>query len=565
MSLRPRVGTIRRCRGRVRAYGACLWLFLAPALSCTYLFPGQPESGAPPARVQPPVLGSEALPAIPDHPPVEPEDAGGPAGETSPSRPAEPPAPYLTTATVEQKLAEVLERIVDATEQNDPRLREVDLEIDRINHEMTDLYFSVGWDLELESRDLEVDATRRETREGRTYRLDGTPRKAHRFYGDLDESLSESTIRLQRQWGHPDHEMYVKIALLRLEKFDAVIQKQELRREVHLVTLGTIVDVVSRQALLPLLDERIRLAREKYARLEQYHKRQEVLRGEVLDARSELEQLQWQRSIHQGRLGLSLSGLRQAADVGLLDALTTLPLAARLDAPPLAFDAQQATSYALERRLDHFLGQWRVNLTNTLAKYMAWYWPTLDFRVWWMDYHGHQDYLDEHRREKGEEFGTQLTLEVPLNLLMRGRARQQAFQAQRDHYVQEQNRLRAGIEQDVREAYLARLQAHADLLNARRRVERAVQEARELRELAARLPQEIQGIPEVRLMESDMEVLDERMLLCLAEHALFRAQATWNYVLGNSPIDTAVEPYLALERRAVEKTKWWQWWTSLIK
>ena len=78
------------------------------------------------------------------------------------------------------------------------------------------------------------------------------------------------------------------------------------------------------------------------------------------------------------------------------------------------------------------------------------------------------------------------------------------------------------------------------------------------------VPEQIQGISRIKQLRAQSDVLDARVELYTASWRLLQAQARWDYVMGDSPIDRATAPYEQQDRRTAEKRNWLLWWMSLI-
>ena len=464
-----------------------------------------------------------------------------------------------------QSLAGLLFQIVAATEEHDPHLGELHSEIARLDAEMKDLRFSVGWELEVSRQTLEIDADRHSARKGTTLGLDGRPRRAYDLRGDYDRDQDELIVRLKRSFLGPDHEKYVKIAQRRIEKMGLLIRKQELRREIHLATLQAVFEILYCQTVLPLLDDQIALARREREMLAVFQKAGETLRKDVLEAEKKLRSLEEQRLIHQNSLALSLNELRQKTGIVGLALPTTLPLAASAPPLPVPLDEAKATSQALEDRTEFIVAQLRLRLADQMVTYMAWYWPRVDFEVAWDKFDDRRRFLDQSRDDTGKQFSTELTLNVPLNSPYRSLKRREAFQAARESFARQEEQLRAAISNQLLRAHLNWQQAHLHRAVAEAALAQAAEEARQTELVAQQLPEEIQGIAEVRQVDARLKTLEARLALCAAERDLLLAQARWDYQLGNSPIDEAASPYEQSDRRAAEQKGWLSWLMNLMK
>lgn len=470
-----------------------------------------------------------------------------------------------------QTLGAALYRIVTATEENDPRLAEFDSKMKQIDAEMKDLRFSVGWEFEVAKRELEIDADRRDVRRISSQAPRATARRPHYLLGDYDREESDLILRLKRSFLAPDHEKYVKIAERRLDKMGLVIDKQKVRRQLHVATLETLLAVFFCQTALPLVDEQIALARREIELLTMFQKAGEALRKDVLAAQKRLRALEEQRLIHRNSLTLGLNELRLKTGSSSLTLPMTVPVVASASPPPSTFDPQETTSYALSGRTDYLVAQMRARLADQMATYMAWYWPRVDFEVAWNEFRDHRRFItDDHwdknyRYDKGREFGTELTLNVPLNLAYRGWKRHEAFRAVHESYLKQADLMRANIENDALRAYLGWQQAYLHREVARDQLAAALEERREMELVAQQLPEEVQGLAEVKYLEAQTKVLEARVELCDAEYELLLAQARWDYQTGDSPMDEAAAPYEERDRRAAERKVWLTWWTSLMK
>ena len=471
----------------------------------------------------------------------------------------------LNARVTSQTLANLLYRIVTATEEHDLRLAELDSRIQQLDAEMKDLRFSVGWEFEVVGREMDIDANRHTVREGETLGLDNRPRRAYDLRGHYDREQDELIARLKRSFLGPDHEKYVRIAERRIEKMNTIIRKQDIRREIHLATLQTVLEILYRQTVLPLLSGEIALAQREVEMLATFRKVGEALRKDQLGAEKQLRALEEQRLIHQNSLALSLNELRQKTGIANLTLPTTLPLVAGSSAPPASFHEADATSRALTDRTDYIVAQMRLRLADQMAAYMAWYWPRVDFEVAWDKFEDRRGFLDQSRNDKGKQFSTELSLNVPLNSPYRSLKRREAFRAAHQGYARQTEQMRDTISNQVLRAYLNWQQAQLHRTAAEAGLAQALEEARQTDLVAQQLPEEIQGIAEVKQIEARMKALDAQMALSDAERELLLAQARWDYQMGDSPIDEAVAPYEESDRRAAEKKGWLTWWTNLMK
>jgi len=498
--------------------------------------------------------------------------------QPSPVR-AGPLAPFAADASTislaadltSRTLADLLCRIVAATEEHDPHLAVLDSNMKQLDAEMKDIRFSVGWELEIVKREMKLDAERRDVRQVSPGAPRATTRNPHYLLGDYDREESDFIIRLTRSFLGPDHEKYVKIGERRLEKMGFVIEKQKVRRDLHMATLRAILSILYYQTVLPLVSEQIAVARQQIEMLTKFQQAGEALRKDVLAAQKQLRTLEAQRLLHQNSLRLALSELREKAGDPKLALPTTVPLVADFSLPPTTFDPQDTPRYALTGRTDYLVADMRVRLADTMATYMAWYWPRVDFEVAWNEYKDHRRFLPDdafekdYRYDKGKGFSTELRLNVPLNLPYRGWKRYESFRAVQERYLKEMDRLRMDIENETLRAYLIWQQAHLHREVARDQLAQAEEEVRETGLLTQQLPDEVQGLAEVKYLDARLKALEARAALCDAEHQLLLAQALWDYQTGNSPIDEAVAPYEEQDRRAAERKVWLTWWTSLTK
>jgi hypothetical protein len=471
----------------------------------------------------------------------------------------------LAAEFTSQTLARLLFQIVAATEDHDPRLAELNSQIAALDAEMKDLRFSVGWEFDVRRQETEYDATRRAVRRPLKPGQTGRPGQPYDVRGDYDRDQDDLILRLRRSFLGPDHEKYVKIAQRRLDKMTLLIKKQEIRREIHLASLQAALDVLYRQTILPVLDQQIALARREIELLAAFQKVGDVLHKDRLEAEKQLRGLEEQRQIHRNSLILSLNELRQKTGLPNLTLPTTLPLVAGSSAPPAAFDPAETTSRALTGRTDYFVAQRRMTLADQMASYMAWYYPRVDVEFGWDKYSDRRRFLNEARDDVGWQFFTELGLNVPLNLPYRGLKRREAFRAVHESYARQMDQMRMTIENQILRTYLDRQQAEVHRAFAASSLAQAAEETRHTELLAQQLPEEIQGIAEVKQLEARIKMLEARVALCNAEHELLRAQARWNYQMGESPIDEAVAPYEEKDRRADEEKGWLKWWTNLIR
>jgi len=502
------------------------------------VIPAAPKSGAP----------AEAHPGTPAHP--------APKSSALVSR---------SQAPTSQSLADLIYRIVTETEKNNADLRELATELEQIDQDIQVLRLSVGWEFEVASRKTVTDGKRRDARKGWTRRTDGKFRSPYNLYGDLDENESDFILRLKRSFLGPDHEKYVKIGLRWLDKMDTVIKKQKLRRDLHLGTFDTVLSILEKRATLPLLDEQIALTRRQLELLRILRKTGDALPKDVLNAEHELQSLEEQRLIDLNAIKIALRELRNKTGDPKLQLPTTFSLAAVRLRPPVEFDEQEMTSYALAGRVDYAIGRKRVEFAKKMANYMSWYWPKLDLEFTWTRFHGHRKWLDEYRRDKGRDFRTELTLNVPLNAPLRGWRRYKSFKAACEGYRIDLEKKRQDIADDVYSAYLQWQQAYLHYKVSQRRLEAAREEARETELVATQLPGEIKGIAEVKRLGAKKDLLEARASLIRAQFQLLAAEAHWDYAVGDSPIEEAFAPYAQRDRRAVEKIGWIRWWTSLFK
>jgi len=455
--------------------------------------------------------------------------------------------------------------MVAATEEHDPRLATLDSTIKQIDADMKEIWASVGWEFEAVKQNFDYDSTRHSLRRGTTLGLDGKPRRAFNLFGDYDRDERDFILRLKRSFLGPDHEVYVKISGRRLEKMDAVIRKQEIRRDIHLATLQAVLEVLYRQTILPLVEEQIALAQREVQLLSAFQKAGEALQKDLLAAQRQLHAFEEQKLIDRHSIRISLNDLRQKTGLPSLALPTTVPLVADSLAPLDNLNEEEATSLALTGRLEYVVAEMRVRQAERMADYMSWYWPRVDFEVAWNKYKDTRRFLDDFRQEKGRIFSTELSVNIPLNLPYRGWLRRESFRATQQRYQNEMEQIRRTIENQTLRSLLDLQQARLHDSVARDDLTHAREEARATELLAERLPEEIQGIAEVGRLEALRKVLDARIALCTAEHQLLLAQARWDYQVGNSPIDEAVTPYENLDLRAAEKKGWLRWWTSLMK
>ncbi len=548
----------------------CIAAALAACLCASCLTGGGPSRTAraiqrsrPPAPMPPPPPAAVASRA-----PLEssaPTAAALDAAASATARSASDALPAQQTASTSQTLAEWLYWIVSATEENDPQLKYYDTELRRIDAEMKEIWASVGWEFEITRQRSTFDAERHETRAGTTLGLDGRPRRAYDLFGDYDRRDRDLILRLKRSFLGPDHEVYVRICGRRLEKMDAVIQKQQTRRDIHLLTLQAVLDIVYRQNILPLVAEQIALAQRKTALVEILQKAGEVLRKDLLAAQKQLRAYEEQRAIHQNAITLALNDLRGRSGLTTL----TLPAGIELAAAPSTFPATlavpDATSQALENRLEYLVAQMRVELAEQMTRYMSWYFPRVDFEVAWNKYRESREFLDETRDERGREFATELTVNIPLGLPYRTWKRRETFRATQEGYALQVARMRRSIENQILRASLNLQQARLHCEVAREDLEHALEELRATELVAQQLPDETQGVAALAALDAQLKVLDARIALAAAEHQLLLAHMQWDYQIGRSPMDEAAAAFADSDLRAAEKIGWLRWWTSLIK
>jgi len=577
----------RSIRGRaLRAAGgpAIVLLWAVTAVSCAWwsdrrLFEDEPASAPPTSpTVEARRIRSEAPPPLPV-PVAEvqavPTDAASsaPAPTGLPSSPTDALAdPAQAAALTSEAIAGFLYQIILGIEEHNPELLQADKAMEQIENEMRDIRFSEGWEFDIRSRRTEIDATRRDTRAGWTRRLDVDPdtgqpqfRNPYSLFGDLDERESELLVRLQRSFVGPDHERYVGMAVKRLEKIEAAIKKQELRREIHVKTLQSLFGLFHARALLPLIDEQIALLQRQIEILRLYERQAEALPRDILDAQTRLGLAREQRLINADLVRAGLRRLRIQTGDPALALPTTFPLVADPAPPPESVDEDTATSYALGGRLDYHLAGMRVRLADRLVRYGAWYLPEVQFEVFWSRFHGHQKWLDEYRRDEGKGFGTQLGLTIPLNLPVRGYMRRRAFEAARDAYVLERRAIQEEVRLAVPTALNAWRQAWVRRAVAQLAINQALEDLRETDLLVQTLPEQIKGVPPAERIEKELAVLDARADRLEAEYLLLLAAAQWDYLAGDSPIEEAIAPYQARDLRAIERKSWIRWLTNLTK
>ncbi|MCX8035562.1 MAG: TolC family protein [Candidatus Sumerlaeia bacterium] len=464
-----------------------------------------------------------------------------------------------------QTLGEWLYWIVSATEENDPQLKYYDTELRRIDAEMKEIWASVGWEFEVTRQRSTFDAERHETRAGTTLGLDGRPRRAYDLFGDYDRRDRDLILRLKRSFLGPDHEVYVRICGRRLEKMDAVIQKQQTRRDIHLLILQAVLDILYRRNILPLVAEQIALVQRKTALLEVLQKAGEVLRKDLLAAQKQLRAYEEQQAIHQNAITLALNDLRGRTGLTTLTLPTQFQLAVAPSTLPATLAVPDATSQALQNRLEYLVAQMRVELAEQMTRYMSWYFPRVDFEVAWNKYRETREFLDETRDERGRELTTELTVNIPLGLPYRTWKRRESFRATQEGYALQVARMRRSIENEILRASLDLQQARLHCEVAREALEHALEELRATELVARQLPGEIQGIAALSTLDAQLKVLDARMALTAAEHQLLLAHMQWDYHIGCSPMDEASAGFADADLRAAEKIGWLRWWTSLIK
>lgn len=462
-------------------------------------------------------------------------------------------------------LADLIYRIVEATEDHNLRLRKFDADIEFIDREIDHIRTSEGWEFEISDQSRSWTADRLETRGGTTQRLDGTFRKAHRFFGEVSDKYDEFVLRLQRSFGEPDHERFVDAALKRLEKLEKVAAKQEVRRDLHLATIDSVLIALYCQAARPLIEERLVLAKERLRILEAARQAQEALRKDVLSAQRDLHLVEDDLELNKldCRAALRELNLKTGTTVSLPAAL---PLIADGDPPPETYDEEAVTSYALEGRLDYFVADLRLKLADKLKWHLAWHLPKIDFEVWWADFSAHRRYLDEYRKDRnGDEYGTELSVNIPLNIASNSWARHKMFSAARDAIALDHELIRRRITEEVFRTYRDWRKAYHAREISREQIEVARENERALALMVERMPDKIEGIPKVELIDEQVKIVDAKMSLLQAEHDLLRAKVRWDYLLGDSPIDVAAAPFVARDRQTAEKTSWLKWWMSLIK
>lgn len=511
----------------------------------------------------PSVLSSQAalLPAASQQiPPV-----GGPAADalvtTAGAGLLLSPAADSTT----QSLADLLYRIVAATEEHEPRLGKRDSDLAQLDAEMKDIRFSVGWEVELVKRETEFDATRHAIRKGTTLGLDGRPRRAYDLRGHYSREEDELIVRLRRSFLGPDHEKYVKIAERQVEKMGIVLEKQAIRRGIHLATIQAVLEILHFQTVLPLIEQQISLAQNEAKILEKFQKAGEALRKDVLAAQKQVVLLEEQRLSYRNLIRQRLAELRQKSGSRDLTVPGTLPSVAALPSPPTSLNEEELTSEVLVSREDYVIAQERLRLGEHMATHLAWYLPRVDFEAAWNDYSDDRRFLDTRRTDEGNQFSTELTLNVPLNLPYRGLKRREQYRAQQTGFLFDMEEMRATVANEILRAHVDWQQAFLRCRATSASLAAALEEERQTRLTVKHMPVEVQGIAEIKEIEAQLRVLEARAACAGAEYTLWNAQARWDYQTGSSPIDEAVGPYAERDRRAAERKGWLQWWTSLIR
>ncbi|MBM3334174.1 TolC family protein [Candidatus Sumerlaeota bacterium] len=485
------------------------------------------------------------------------------APATSPLATAATSFPLASDILTSRGVGELIYQIVVATEEHDPRLAAHDSQVRQLEAEIKDLRFSVGWEIEVAGRHVDFDATRHAVREPGQLDLYGRERRPYDLRGPYDREDSELIVRLKRSFLGPDHEKYVKIAERTIDLMDEEIRKQEARRSAHLATIETVSKILYAQAILPVLDERVALVRQQIEILLALQKAGAALRKDLLEADKQLKTLEEQRLIYDNSIRLGLNELRQKTGWPTLTLPAILLVGSTSPAPPRAFNEHEATSQALNNRLDYHIARERVRLANEMAAYMAWYLPRVDFEVGWNDYLERRHFLESRRRESGTQFSAELSLTYQLASPYRSWKRRQAFRARQEGLQREMDQMRATFTNQVLRAHLDWQLAclHHGVTSAS--LAQALEEARQTDLLAQRLPGEIEGIAEVKQMESKSKATGERIALLEAERDLLLAQARWEYMMGNSPVDEATAIYEERDRRAAQRKSWLSWWTNL--
>jgi hypothetical protein len=511
--------------------------------------PASPAATPEPARPpEPPGAAEQAIPPLPP-------------GETDPTSPA--------VAAADAALAEFLYRVVSETEAADPRLAAADAQLRQIDHEINAIGMSNGWEFVIRRRRTETDGFRHDKRLGWTRRLDIDPdtglqrlRNPYDLSGDLLRGEKEFMTSLQRSFLGSDHEKYVDMALRRLDKIDAAIKKQNLRREIHLATLQSILGALHSKMLLHSLDEQLALAKAQVQVLRQYQNVGEALLKDVQAAELQVQTIEQQRQISRNTIEVALFELRSKTGDPTLDLPGTLPLTAGIDPPP-TIDRDAASSYALDGRIDYYLAQMRLRLMDRLVMFGAWYLPKVSLDIWWSRFRSHQQWLDEFRHDMGRERGIEWQVNIPLNLGVRGVERNRAFAAARDAYRLEREQMGRDIQIRVLHALVAWQQAALRRTVARRGLEQALEDQRETELVAEKMPESLKGIGQVEVLDRRLAVAEARAKLYEAEYLLLLAELQWEYVTGDSPIDDAVAPFEERDKQAFRKS-WSQWLMSLM-